>query len=121
MRREPTPVSTATQRALRIERSAPGRFVVLLWTSEDHALVRVVRQGRIVPLTLGTSDFSHRPLNAVRWAARHYSVDVVYVVSSRHESDEEMHCRRFTRRGPNRRAQGNEGAVSDPDSRRPVS
>ena len=112
---------TASQRALRIERRAPGKFVVLLWTSEDDALVRVVRQGRVVPLTMGTSDFSHRPLSAVRWAARHYSVDVVYVVSSRHESDEEMHCRRFTRRPKTDGAAARRGgAVSDPDSRRPV-
>jgi hypothetical protein len=112
------PAMTASQRARRIERRAPGKFVVLLWTSEDDdALVRVVRVGRIVPLTLGTSDFSRRPLNAVRWAARHYNVDIVYVVSSRHEADHDAHCRKYTRRASKPADPRPEGTVCDPDFR----
>ena len=112
---------TASQRALRLERLAPGKFAILLWTSEDDdALVRVVRLGRIIPLNLGTSDFNRRPLNAVRWAARHYKVDTVYVISSRHESDADAHCRRYTRRDA-KPANVQRGAkATEPKNQRPM-
>lgn len=118
MRVQKTDRWNATQRALRIDRQASGNFVVLLWTIDDsEALLRVVRQGSLVVLGLGTCDFDGDRLNAVRWAARHYAADVVYVVSSRNETDDNMTCRKYTRRKGV--APRKEGTVSEPDSRRP--
>jgi hypothetical protein len=85
---------TVEERAIRLEKRSTQPCVVLLWDS--GGVIRAVRGGRVRVLSLEPSDFGNRLKGAVRWASKHFRVNVVYVGSGRNDEVEFKRYRRPT-------------------------